>query len=287
MGWSRLRSCSLAELTATRSCIAAASGVSTSFTAGFTLWVDRPPYRSPPRWRPCSPAVPMPTSSMRGSQRSASPTTASSTTRELADRRRGEGHDERRAAALGVGGRRRGRRGRRRSPRRSRARGRRRSCRARARPRRARSARTARRGRRSAGRGRGRAPRGARPRPSAADADLDRRARPACARARCAAGWRAPGAAGGRRRMTDGRPVARPARSRGRAPSRARRRRRRRRAGRGRPRSCGASATSSSRASVSRSSTSTPMRAASSSIRLIAFSTSSGSRAAPIRNSSA
>ena len=48
-----------------------------------------------------------------------------------------------------------------------------------------------------------------------------------------------------------------------------------RRARRGRPRLCGASATSSSRASVSRSSTSTPMRAASSSIRRIAFSTSS------------
>jgi FtsP/CotA-like multicopper oxidase with cupredoxin domain len=50
---------------------------------------------------------------------------------------------------------------------------------------------------------------------------------------------------------------------------------------------CGASAISSSRASVRRSSTSTPMRAASSSIRRIALSTSAGSRAAPMRNSSA
>ena len=47
------------------------------------------------------------------------------------------------------------------------------------------------------------------------------------------------------------------------------------------------SRSSSRRASASRSSTSTPMRAASSSIRRIALATSSGSRAAPIRNSSA
>ena len=50
---------------------------------------------------------------------------------------------------------------------------------------------------------------------------------------------------------------------------------------------CGASATSSSLASVSRSSTSTPIRADSSSIRRIAFSTSSSERAAPMRYSSA
>ena len=79
---------------------------------------------------------------------------------------------------------------------------RRRPCRARARPRRARSARTARRRRRPAGPGpwsrtsqRDRAV-------VALDRDLDRRARRACGRARCAAGWRAPGAAGRRRRST-------------------------------------------------------------------------------------
>ena len=55
-------------------------------------------------------------------------------------------------------------------------------------------------GRRWAGRGRGRAPRGAPRRPRGATVDVDRAVRPACARARCGRGCRAPGAAGGRRR---------------------------------------------------------------------------------------
>ena len=72
-----------------------------------------------------------------------------------------------------------------------------------------------------------------------------------------------------------------------RAPRRARRRRRRGRSRRGRARRAATSGTSSRRARVRRSSTSTPIRAASSSMRRIAFSTSAGSRAAPMRKSSA
>ena len=109
---------------------------------------------------------------------------------------------------------------------------------------------------------------------------------PACGRARCAGGWRAPGAAGGRRRATCGRPSLWTSISRSGAVARASSTASRASAARSTS-ACGTSGTSSRRASVSRSSTSTPMRAASSSMRRIACSTSAGSRAAPMRNSSA
>jgi very-short-patch-repair endonuclease len=55
MGWSPSCSCSRPVWTGARSLTAAASGVSTSFTAGFTPWATAHHHRSPGRWRRCSP----------------------------------------------------------------------------------------------------------------------------------------------------------------------------------------------------------------------------------------